>query len=94
MTDEVKLTPAPPFTVEPQAPMIFFDGAPTMATFNGIIALSLSAAFYEAGSDGQVKVSQAVVAHLRTNIVGAKVLREAIDKALLLAQPTETAAKN
>ena len=89
MTDDTKPIPTIPFVERLRAPVIFFDGAPTMAAFNGIIALTVSAAFYEPGADGQLNIEQGTVAHLRTNIVGAKLLRDALDKALLLAQPVE-----
>ena len=92
--DDEKPIAGTPFTNAAHAPMIFFDGAPTMAAFNGIIAVTLSASFYEVGANGQVDTQRSVVAHLRTNLAGVRILRDSIDKVMLLAQQTETASKN
>ena len=88
MVDEPK--PAPALTINNRdAPVIFFDAAPTMATFNGVVALSLTAMIYTPTGEGKPNLEQKVVAHLRTNIQGAKALQAAVEGGLLLAQPVE-----
>lgn len=93
MTTKNQPDPNPPemkYSDSNSADFIFFDGAPTFAAYNGLIAITLSAARYV--PDGsKVAVDGVVTAHLRTNIQGALSLRKSIDDALLLARPTEGA---
>ncbi len=72
-----------------RAPVIFFDAAPTFGSFNGIVAVTLSAALQSLQNDGKVKVENHVVAHLRTNVEGIRSLKAAIDGVLLAIEPTE-----
>ena len=88
MADEPK--PAlTPIINSGDVPVIFFDAAPTMAAFNGVVAISLTAMIYTPTGEGKPNLEQKVVAHLRTNIQGAKALQAAVEGALLLAQPVE-----
>jgi hypothetical protein len=73
-------------TTDEGAPIIYFDEAPTFASFNNIIAVTLSAARYTPGPE-KPKVDLVVTAHLRCNLQAALSLRKAIDDALLLATP-------
>jgi hypothetical protein len=91
MSTKDKTTEAPPPEIKTHdlgADLIFFDNAPTFATYNGVVAITLSAARYL--PDGKaVALDQVVTAHLRTNIQGALQLRKVIDDVLLLAAPPE-----
>jgi hypothetical protein len=70
------------------APFIFYENAPAFGFMNGVINITLSANRTYAGPDGAVVNEQVVIAYLRGNIPAALSLRQAIDKALLLAAPT------
>jgi hypothetical protein len=72
----------------PHAPFIFYEAAPAFGYTNGVINLTLSANRTCVGPDGAAMNDLVVVAYLRGNIHAAVSLREAINKALLLAAPT------
>lgn len=78
----------------PHAPFIFYENVPTLGHTNGVINLTLSATMNYVGPDGNVMNDQVVVAYLRGNIPAAISLREAIDKALLMAAPTTEGKAN
>jgi hypothetical protein len=78
----------------PHAPFIFYEGAPAFGHMNGVINLTLSAMRTCVGPDGGPKNDLVVVAYLRGNIQAAISLRNAIDKALLLAAPTAEGKSN
>jgi hypothetical protein len=77
----------------PHAPFIFFEAAPAFGFANGVVKITLSASCTSVGPDG-VMNEQVVVAHLRGNVLAARSLRQAIDKALLLAAPTSESKAN
>jgi hypothetical protein len=83
-----------PVNDTPHAPFIFYEAAPVSGHLNGIIAITLSAMRTCIGPDGAPKNDVVVVAYLRGNIHAAVNLREAIDKALLLAAPTAEGKSN
>ena len=83
-----------PVSDTPHAPFIFYEGAIAFGFTNGIINLTLNANRTWAGIDGAVVNDQVVVAYLRGNVQAALSLREAIDKALLLAAPTAEGESN
>ena len=70
------------------APFIYFENAPAFGFMSGVVNITLSANRTYAGPEGAVVNEQIVVAYLRGNISAALNLRQAIDKALLLAAPT------
>ena len=77
------------------APFIYFEEVPTFGHMAGIVRLALSAArIYPGESAGTVETDRVLVAHLRTNLMGARMLRDALDKALLMANPAETKTRN
>jgi hypothetical protein len=70
------------------APFIYFENAPAFGFMSGVVNITLSANRTYAGPEGAVVNEQIVVAYLRGNVPAALNLRQAIDKALLLAAPT------
>ncbi len=72
-----------------RAPVIFFDAVPAFGGFNGLVALTLSAALQSPQDNGKVKVESHVVAHLRTNVEGIRALKAATDAALFAMEPTK-----
>ena len=75
------------------APMIFFDNAPTMGNYNGVMHLSLSAMRFMPG-EGRAVADSVMVAHLRTNLEGLQSLKIAIEKIELMLQPVPQGVKN
>jgi hypothetical protein len=76
--------------LQPQPiPVLYFDHAPTFSHMNGIIgvALTVSASVPAAGEG--IDTCIAVAAFLKCNITAAKTLRDALNSALLLAEPVE-----
>jgi hypothetical protein len=71
----------------PHAPIIFFDEATNFAAYNGIISVTLAAVRSIPDAKGGIANDQIVVAFLRSNMRGAKALRDSLDRALLLAEP-------
>jgi len=68
------------------APVVFFDNAPTYGNFQGIIEVELAARLLVPRTDNQVAVELAAVAHLRSSPQAAMALRDALDKALAMAE--------
>src|SRR5262245_59224002 len=68
-----------------EAPILHVDGSTNMGCNNQVVSLTL----VTAQIDGQVSTDWVVSAHLRMSIVAAISVREAIDKALLIAIPTD-----
>ncbi len=83
-----KTAPPIPFVDRDRAPVIFFDQSPTGAFANGIVSLTLSTDVFSTAADGSVFTEHAIVAHLKTSVAGLKSIREMLDKALLMAEPT------
>lgn len=78
-----------------QAPFIYFEEVPTFGHMSGIIRITLDAIrIYPGEAPNTVKTDRVLVAHLRTNLLGARMLRDALDKALLMANPPETGSRN
>jgi len=75
------------------APFLYFDGAPNFGWNAGVINVTLEAARFHSTLDG-VFADRVSVAHLRMNIPAAVALRDALNGALLLAQPSKSEAKN
>jgi hypothetical protein len=75
------------------APFIFYEIAPAFGFTNGVVNITLSANRTWI-KDGVAMNDQVVVAYLRGNVQAAINLREAIDKALLLAAPTQEGKAN
>jgi hypothetical protein len=71
----------------PHAPFIFYEAAPAIGFTSGVVNVTLSANRTLVGPGGNIMNEQVVVAYLRGNIEAATDLRDAIDKALLLATP-------
>jgi len=78
----------------PSAPIIYFDGVPTLGFNNGIVNLMLAVGLILPTKGGQVLGQSVAVAHLRCNAAAALQLRDSIDKALLLAAPTREGKAN
>ncbi len=76
-----------------QAPILYFDDAPTFGYLNGVVQVTLDAMQLYPDPPG-VKRELVVVAHLRMNVRAAQALRAALDGALLLSAPTESDAQN
>ena len=77
------------------APFIYFEEVPTFGHMSGIIRLTLDAIrIYPGDQPNTVKTDRVLVAHLRTNLMGARMLRDALDKALLMANPPESESRN
>jgi hypothetical protein len=83
-----KNVPAIPVSDTPHAPFIFYEMAPAFGFTNGVVNITLSAHRTYAGPDGAVVNEQVVVAYLRGNVPATVSLRQALDRALLLAAPT------
>jgi hypothetical protein len=73
----------------PHGPFIYFENVMSFGHMNGIIAVTISAACDRIGPEGSPVPEQVIVASLRGNILAAKALRDALDKALLMAAPTQ-----
>jgi hypothetical protein len=96
MQDDPNLRPAEivvPVSDTAHAPFIFYEGAPAFGFTNGVVNITLSANRTLIGPNGVIN-EQIVVAYLRGNIQAALSLRDAIDKALLLAAPTQVGPAN
>jgi hypothetical protein len=68
------------------APFLYFDGAPTFGCHNGIVNVTLDAVRFMV-AEQQARQDRVVVAHLRMSVPAALLLKDAIEKALLLAAP-------
>jgi hypothetical protein len=79
---EAALSPIP-------LPVVYFDGSPSVSHLNGIIGVTLVVTGNVPLSDKGIQMVASVVAHLKCNIPAAVALRNALNDALLLAQPVE-----
>ena len=70
-------------------PIVYFDNSPCISHLNGIIGITLTVTGGVPTEADGVETAAAVVAYLKCNVFAAITLRDAIDKALLLAQPVE-----
>ena len=78
------------------APMIYFEDAPTFGHSNGVIRVTLAAAriYPDQADPSKAGVDRVIVAHLRMSLVSARALRRALDRAILLGTPSDSEAKN
>lgn len=71
------------------APIIYCDGAAGLGFTNSIVTLTLAASIQTEITDGRVEMEHVAVAHLRMNTQAAISIRDAINRALLVAAPAE-----
>jgi hypothetical protein len=83
MTDKPKVTAL--MKNAATAPMIYFDGAPTLGLSNSVVEIDLSARVMNLYPENRVMTDNVCVAHLKCSIEAAVTLREAINKALAMA---------
>jgi len=84
---EVPLSPVP-------APVVYFDHAPSVDHTHGVIGITLATVGYlPNGNDVAAVPAASVAAHLKCSFQAAIELRNAIDSALLLAQPAVNQAR-
>ena len=76
------------------APFIYFETAPVSGYHHGIIRVTLEAARVMNAQGEGVFVDRVLVGHLRMSVPAAQSLRDAIDRALLMAKPAPTEARN
>lgn len=67
------------------APFIYFENAPAYGVLSGTIRVTLTASRVMPISDQEVKIDHVVVAHLRMNAVSARLLKDTLEKVLLVA---------
>jgi hypothetical protein len=72
------------------APFVFFDGAPSMGTQNGLVEIELAARAIMPDASGGVYCDMVCVAHLRCSLGAAAQLRDILDRAI--ANATEPPA--
>lgn len=70
------------------APIIHFDTVSAFSQRHGIVSVSLSVNIVSEIKDNKAINENFMIAHLRTSLVGAQLLRDTLDKALLLSMPT------
>jgi hypothetical protein len=70
-------------------PVVYFDGVPALSHLNGIIGVTLTVTGGVPTADAGVENCGAVVAFVKCNIPAAMALRDALNDALLLAQPVD-----
>lgn len=87
MTDKPKVLPLMKNTAT--APMIYFDGAPTLGLSNSVVEIDLSARVMNLYQGDRVTTDTLCVAHLKCSIEAAVQLRTAINKALAMAKYEE-----
>lgn len=85
MSSQPKPTTTPLLKSAATAPVIFFDGAPTYGTINGIAEIELAARILNPKPDNSVAVDLVCVAHLRCSLTAAANLHAALGKALEMA---------
>lgn len=68
----------------PSAPIIFFEICPTLGNNGGIVNVMLAAGVVMPGPNNQIESIPVAVAHLRCTVASAIILRDTIDKALLI----------
>jgi len=76
----------------PHAPIIYFESAPTLGTYAGVVRITLAAVRALPGNDGHTRNDFMVTGYLRCSLPAARELRNVLDRALLLATPTEGGA--
>jgi hypothetical protein len=77
-----------------RAPIIYFEGVPTLGFNNGIVNLMLAVGLVLPTADGGTLTEPVAVAHLRCNALAAIQLRDSLDKVLLLATPVPEGKAN
>jgi hypothetical protein len=70
-------------------PVVYFDHAPTFSYLNGVIGITLTGTGNVPTETGGIEMVAAVVAHVKCNVPAARALRDALNGALLLAEPVE-----
>lgn len=70
-------------------PITYFEHAPSFSHLNGIISIALTVGSVVPGGGEKVLTIAGVVTTLKCNIPAAIALRDAINSALLLAQPAQ-----
>jgi hypothetical protein len=78
----------------PHAPYVYFEPAVAFGFNSGVANVSLAAERIWIADDGECKIDRTIVAYLRANIPAMRALRDAIDKSLLLAAPSEGGKAN
>lgn len=68
--------------------VVYFDGVPGLSFLNGVVGVTLVVTGNVPNGETVINCAS-VVAHLKCNIPAAIALRDAINSALLLAQPVE-----
>jgi hypothetical protein len=86
MPDNPDSPRALPYGYSPHGPFIYFENVLSFGHLPGIITVT-GAACDRIGPEGTLVHEHAVVAYLRCNTPAAVALRDALDKALLLASP-------
>lgn len=76
------------------APIVFFDDASAVGHSDGVVKVTLECSRIYPDLGEGIIVERVATAHLRMGVNAAISLRDAIDKALLLMQPTQNAQKN
>jgi hypothetical protein len=84
-----KPTPAPLLKNAAAAPFVYFDAAPTLGLNNAVVSVELAAQITLPKPDQQVQTDLVCVAHLRCSLNAAMNLREALDKAIAMANGGE-----
>lgn len=75
------------------APFLYFDGAPNFGFHNGIVNVTLEAVRFSA-VEHEIIPDRVIVAHLRMGVTAAQALKNALERALLLAAPVPNGQKN
>jgi hypothetical protein len=70
-------------------PITYFEHTPSFSHLNGIIGITLAVTGVVPAADDKTRTVAGVVTFLKCNIPAAIALRDAINGALLLAQPVE-----
>jgi hypothetical protein len=71
------------------APTLIIDGCPNFGVYDGICSMTVGTAVRTAMTDESVRTDLVVIAHLRFGIQTAKVLKETLDKVILMASPPD-----
>ena len=69
-------------------PVTYFEHTPSFSHLNGVIGVTLAVTGVVPAGKEQTRTVAGVVAFLKCNIPAAMALRDALNGALLLAQPT------
>lgn len=79
---DIQMSPVP-------LPITYFEHAPSFSYLNGIVGVALTVGSVVPDGGTKTRTVAAVAAHLKCNIAGAIALRDALNGALLMAQPVE-----